>query len=601
MPDDFSFDNVDDLGGNLDSDMFAEQKPKVNIMAKIKPHIGTIVKILVLILILFAAYYFFFLRYVTVSFDVVNYAIPGGSPETTTITLTNGKSINVDTGDNIRLLPGSYDVSINDPNLDNYYLYTKSITIDKSDDKSTKTIELYPSWFQNIDSIKIVKNSIPKLIYKNQDVSFQANIKYSGKGDSIDLIIELDENQVAEKSVDLKTGENIVDLSFKNYVDKQDKNVHVKVIIDKTNNIYSTSFEVPVKKPPKFTINTKDSYEVHAGNNLKMVFELNNSTKYKIPNINFSIISANQDPAIIKSWIQKIPKNLTISPGINTVNVDFNIPLLKDPKDKTITVDFSNSFLSVTKDITIKILPANIELPKSLDLGQMTAGTTITKNIVITNNTNYPLEIDSNANIDITKSSSTNSLPQLQNMFIIDLPEELQIGDTSIPIIVVLNPNLQSDNVKGNITIKTTNGLDLTIPFSINITGIEDKLDIGLQDSYTFKFNDKGQLESKNHPIAITIKNTGNIDLNIVDISLDQKCKILANLNTKEMIGNPFILKTLSDPLKIYLIPIATSNLFKSTSSYICLLKVTYTDPHNKSQPKTISKSFTITSDIPSS
>ncbi len=582
MVDDFNTNS--DSNANLDSDMFGEeQKPKLDILAAIKPYTGIIIKVLILLVILGAAYWFFFMRYATVSFDV----IANGASVTTTIKLENsGKSMPVDTLTDTKLLPGDYTVSFDDPDLSNYYLQNNTVSVSKDNEGTPITIKLYPTWSKDIvkSEFKITKR--PANVYTGQSVQLEINI--TNKGKPIGVTLRGDGDANISQDVDLKTGTNKVIVDFDN-VKKTGENLKETFYLDGAKDILKISdFNAIIKKAPSVKLNSKTIYQTGVGNTLRITFELVNSSQDKIEGLDFNIVSASRDPEVIAGWIVNTPTDVNIIPnGSTSVDVDFNIPLKKvdgDMEKINLTFGFSNSYINLTKNVELDLLPIEFVVPKKIDLEPMTAGTTKTEKITIENKTDY--------SIDLKDSSINSSNPKLASpdVMSLDLPSTIPPGKLDISLNIAIPPTFESDKTDGTIVISTDFG-DYSIPFTLNITGINLKIELPtLQPTYTFTFDQDTAPSKQGNLMENTIKNSGNIDVNIVSLQISPNCTKFITIAP----FNPLTLK-IGDQEKFYisLNPIQKSLL---NTPILCSLNITYQDPTTQTIQVLTNNTFTIPS-----
>ena len=575
--------NTQELGMNLDAEVFGEENQKTSAFDKIKPHIGTIIKIIILLGILFLSYYFFFMRYTYVTFEVQNLSKGlNGNMETTTITLEKeGKQNNYNTGESIKILPGDYTVSINDPELNNLFLANDKLSITKDDEGTTKTIILYPDWTSKLKAARIEG---PSTIYEGQKVDLKFTINNTGKPINITLKGDGDFNNVIE-DWDLGTGTKTKIISYinKRKADKAQKTLG-SLYIEKTGDKFKKSFSAKIKKAPQIKLNTPASYSVKAGQDLKIIFELNNPTNTPVDSLQLELSNANIDSDILKSWIQTQSKDINLGLGKTSTYITLRIPLNQSGNDITFDAIFKNSYVNVKKSVTLKIAQADIIIPKNLDFGLVTAGTGIKqKTILIENNTEFSItlkkDFDPATNVNITSPADPqNKVSDLLQIFSVDIPDKIEPkAKVEIPITLIIPPNFESDALKGTITINTGGSEDskndFVIPFTLNIVGISLKLELqSLQSEYKFTFDEVSQ-QSEKKLFPLTLKNSGNVDLNIMDIKINN----CSDFGDKEQITVPLTIKKgESQGFFLVLKKIYKTNLTEPKS---CSFDISYQDP----------------------
>jgi len=561
------FDNIE-INTNLDNEMYKEQEPSFS--DKIKPYKGTIFKIIILLIILGTLYYFFFFRYTNVSFEVYNYDT--NTYEITTLSLEKeGKTINIDTDEFTKLIPGEYLINFSGE-ISKMYNDTPVLEITKEDNDSTITIYLYPEWTKYISNFNIIEP--PKEIYQNQEVSLKVSLNNSGKPIYVTL---KGTNALSSINypVELKTGENTFNLSFIN-TNKQKEDTKGRIYIDKAKDIkYTNEFNATTKKSPTFKINSKTAFETSSGKELKISFELINSSTEDIQNLNLKLDNANMDVDILNSWVKELPKDINLGPKLNTVvDLILEIPLLEyfeGKKTVTFNAIFENSYANATKGITINYTSPEIEVPTKNDFGTIIAGNNITKELEIENSTIYPITINESK---ITITSLTKNLES--EIYKTITPEDIDSiapGTNKIPVFINIPYDFVTDKIEGYITLITDLG-NIEIPFTLNVSGIDVKLELqNLQSSYNFDFeNDFSVRQNK----ELVLKNSGNADINVSLISMK-------NCNTEigiSQLNYPFRINK-GESQKFYLI--LKENLPKNSSNFsqpqICYLKIDYIDP----------------------
>lgn len=562
------------LGENLDSEVFSEEQ-KESSLNKIKPYIGTILKILIVILIVFGLYYYFYMRYVNVSFEIINLEKGQNYKESSTITLDlDGKISEIDTDEITKILPGDYIISVNDPNLSNLYLKDELLSITKEDDDSTFTIILYPEWSKNLSEFKLINKS--DTIYTNQKVTLTASIKNSGKNQKIKIIGTNDLNDIQEY-IDLKPGDNNFELSFVNKRKNKEK-VSGTLKIESADFI-SLNYSATTKTSPNLKIIGNANYTAYAGQTLNMKFELDNGLNVdNITDLELSIDNATLDSDIIKSWISNAPEKIDVNAKQKkSIDLNFNIPLQN--KDKvSFNLNFKNSFATATKLITITINDPQIELPKEIDFDTLTAGNTSTKTILIDNKTNYELNLIADTTYDIPTTSNTNTLEQIYSIISIELPEKLIIGKNEIPFSFIIPPTFLSDNIKGKVKIKSELK-DFEIPFSIIIQGIEISFTTTLSPQYTFDYDSTNFSIEKQE--SIKINNTGNVDLNVYAVNITGDSDCTSRLQIKPIISPSTLTK--SNPLEVILTMKKSAKPLNPITK-VCSFDITYLDPKTNTQ-----------------
>jgi len=587
MPD-FTLDNQD-LSANIDSEVFSEDElPKKSIGEIIKPYTGIAIKIIILLVILAFAYWFFFMRYANVTFKVVNYS-KGDSPILTTINLEQNGSVekyntsDESTTNSVRILPGTYTISIDDSDVGDFYLPNDTLEITKDDDGSSITIFLYPEWAKDIGGFKIEK--LPNSIYSNQEVTFKLGLNNSGKMQNIVIKGTGDLNSV-NQPIDIKPGKNILLVKFDNFK-KPDENLKGSLYIQYAQDLfYTTNINMKVKKLPQVNlVPQKTSYDVNSGSEVTIVFDVDNKSQETISDLNLKLSTANMDIDIINPWIKSISQDINVNPNEKIqIEVVFNVPIREEPKDgEKINLKFTleNSFVNVSKDVELRVHQANIELPKSLDFSTVVAGTLLQKNITISNNTQSKIKITKDILIKITKTNSTNSNyptdADIYKSIIINPITELNPGANELNITLNILPIYSSENLEGTITLFTEAG-ELYIPFKFNIQSMDVKLEIQMQTQFKVYPDPNTQnLKTKEltDSTSVTISNTGNIDLNINSITVGGDCKdwpdVSPALTQLTLLPSK---KSFSFFLKFTAISTSTLN-----SSKICILDVSYYDP----------------------
>jgi len=571
----------DELGQNLDAEVFNNEEQKSGLGNKLKPYTGIIVKIFILLVILAVAYYFFFFRYATVSFTVFNYET--NSNEATTLSLTKDNKIySIDTDTDIKLLPGDYSVEILGE-LSKQYLKTKSITVDK--DSGQIQIDIYPDWIINISEFKL---SGPSTVYTNQNVSLDVSLKNNGKPITATFKGTGDLN--IDDTQELKQGDNKFTLHF-TVTKKANEKVTGAVYLDKTKGLSQTKtkdYNAIVKPAPKIKINnSKTIFETSAGQELKITFDLSNSSQEAITGLNLNFDSITTDKDIFMSYITNLPKDINIGPAGNTsVDLVLNIPLqsyFEGKKEITFNAIFANSFTNVSKKITINYSAPNISIPKLIDFEKVTAGSNSEKTLTIENTTKYSIKI-TESKINIT-SQVLNPEDYIIKQISFDVPETLEPGKTDIKVLAIIPPVFVSDTFNAELQLTTDIG-DYKIPLKFQILGIDVKLAPSIQTQYNISFDEFGKSKPETKPI--NIKNSGNTDLNIMSISISNNC-------------NSFIQPSMTGPLTIT--KGDTLNLFFSIKSgqpqtqlsepKICNFDITYTDPRTEAY-QTNTTQFTI-------
>lgn len=570
--------NTEELGQDLDAEVFNEDETqKISVGQKIKPYLGTIIKVIILLAIIGVLYYFFFYRYTTVNFTVFNYET--NSNETTTILLMkDGKTITIDTDTDIKLLSGDYSVSI-EGELSKKYLKTKIVSIDKSMQNSSINIDLYPEWVTNISEFKI---SGPATVYTNQDVTLDVSLKNKGNPLTITLLGNNDLNSIldTDKTQEIKQGENKFQIHFK-VLKKQNEKINGSIYIDLAKNLSQTKtneFSATVKTAPKIKItNSKTVFETSAGQELKITFDLSNTSQEEINNLNFSInpSTANMDLDILKSYITQSPKDINIAKNNNTsADLILAIPIqtyFEGKKEIIFDAIFSNSYTSATKKITINYTAPNIIIPKLTDFGNITAGSNSEKIVTIENTTKYSIAVKE-SKLNIT-SQTLNLEDSISRQISFDVPEKLEPGKTDIKIIAIIPPLFVTDEFTAELQLSTDIG-DLKIPLKFEITGINVKLEPKLNQRYTFVFTGtEGMEQSEKKSYDISIKNAGNVDLNNININIGN-CSDLVSVS---LATNITINKNETIPL--FLILAGNKPKTSLPEEKICSFDLSYIDP----------------------
>jgi hypothetical protein len=585
-------DNMSDfdtpLENNVDNEMFQDETQKVNIMEKIKPYFGTIFKVIILIAILAVAYYFFFYRYTTVSFEVYNYDT--GLSEQTTISLANGsKTIDADTDKEYKLLAGTYSIGLQGE-LSKLYLKTKIVNIDKSLDGQSIRINVYPSWVNDISDFKL---SGPKTVYTNQNVPLDVSLNYSGEPMSVKFLGSGDLNGLQE-TTELKKGENKFTLSYKN-IKKQNDKVKGTIYIEKAESLSQTKtneFNSVVKKAPIIKITTpKSIYETSAGQELRITFDISNDSQETIDGLKLTFDGLNMDSDIFNGYINQLPQDINIGPKSSASSeLILTIPLQEEfegKKNITFNAIFTNSYATASKKITINYTSPNITIPKITDFGNMVAGSHSEKVVSLENATKYSIKIQE-SKIVVTGQTLNLEEAIYQNISF-DVPATLEPGKTDIQITTVIPYTFVTDKFTAELQLTTDIGI-LKIPLSFAITGIDVKLEmLGLQPEYTFTFDTLGSIRT---PKEVSLKNSGNIDLNIMNIYI-RECT--TEILISQVVLTPYtLLKTTSQQFYIVL----KEHLSKDGPSFaqgpkICSLVTEYIDPKTKAQLQKVD-SFTI-------
>jgi hypothetical protein len=563
MDDEFNFALEDDFGSNV------QKKNNLNL----KKYVGPIIKIIILLGILLFLAWFFFLRYTEVSFSVIT--SDTSRPISSGIIYLNDKTYNLD--EQIRLIPGEYDLRLSEIDEKKYFLIDDYIEITKEDSE----IELiaYPLEFKKLSGFTA---TLPTEIYENQLLIIPITITNSN--DSTTNITILGDNGFKSLNQDftLNKGTNNFNVTFQNTTAKGSTlsgSIYVenaKGLRDLTKSISLKVIAAPSLKYKNF----KSSYTATAGQDLEINLEIDNPSIVNITNLNLDFDNASLDTDLLKSWVTDSTKDLNIIPkGIGSAKVILRIPLDTTVKDEYFDIIYKNSYSEVRQKLTISIKEPEIITPKLLDFGKITAGQNlIQKDISLENKTNYPINITDFA-INITTSQPKNPILNLEGMFSADVNTSIAANSASnIMLNLIIPPTYVSDNITGNIVLKT-DYFEIKVPFKLEILELNIKLDVeGLSNSYKFAYTQNNNTMSESKSYILNLQNNGNIDLEINSIAISPECGSM--LSTSIFVNYPFILKpTLKQEFTLTLKPISNALL---QGEKTCTINVNYKNPITK-------------------
>ena len=101
----------------------------------------------------------------------------------------------------------------------------------------------------------------------------------------------------------------------------------------------------------------------------------------------------------------------------------------------------------------------------------------------------------------------------------------------NIPVSIIIPSTFETDTLKGTITFETDAG-NFSTEFTMNIKGIELKLDFdNFPTNYSFQYDPITNF-TKQEPKTFSLTNNSNIDLNIWDMAIT-KCTSYVELTTK--------------------------------------------------------------------
>ncbi len=561
------------LGEDLNNNLFENDNTLTSneTSSSIKNIIKPIIIIVILLVILYFAYFFFFGRYAEVTFSVL--AI--GKSETTTITLMQDGKVYGDpfnTDELVKVLPGDYEISINDPSLSGLYFpsINKFITIAKED--TSVEIELFPEWSGKLREFKLL--NAPTNMFEGQIIDLSLSIISDNKAPK-SLTIEGtgDLNGISEFWT-VKPGPNTTIIKFQN-TKKYSSGAKVSgtLKIKDAPDSQKVSLSADIRKKPTLTISGNTSYDVSAGQDLTITLDLTNQSKTdKIENLNLEITNSLIDPNTIESWIKTKSQDINVI-AKTSAQLTMTIPLATQEKDLSFDLVFKNSYLEVSKKINLNIKPPAIELPKTTDFGTIVSGESAkTKNIVFDNKTGFQIKIN-NATVDIITPSPNNSIDALLQTVILEAPEFVEKNTkANIPVSIIIPSIFETDTIKGTITFETDAG-NFSTEFTMTIKGIELKLDFdNFPTNYSFQYDPITNF-TKQEPKTFSLTNNSNIDLNIWDMAIT-KCTSYVELTTKIAPPLTLVKKESKEFVLTY-----KGNMPEITTPMDCSLDVQYLDP----------------------
>lgn len=563
MDDEFNFSLDNDLDSNV-------QKKSI---PDLKKYIGPIIKIILLLGILLVLTWFFFLRYTEVSFSIV--ASDTLRPMSSGIVYLNDKTYNLN--EPIKLVPGEYDIRLSEIDEKKYFLVESYLEIVKDDSE----IELiaYPLEFKKLSGFNA---TLPTEIYENQLIVIPITITNSN--DSTINISILGDNGLKTLNQDftLNKGINNFNVAFQNTTAKG-SNLSGTIYVENAKGLRDLSKSVNLKviaAPSLKYKNFKSTYTATAGQDLEINLEIDNPSNVNITNLNLDFDNASLNTDLLKSWVTTSTKDLNIIPkGIGTAKIILRIPIDTTIKDEYFDIIYKNSYSEVRQKLTISIKEPEIITPKLIEFGKVTAGQNlIQKDISLENKTNYPINII-DFKVDITTSQPKNSILNLQSMFSADVNTSIEAkSNSSILVNLVIPPTYISDNITGNMILKT-DYFEIKVPFKLEILELNIKLDVdGLSNSYKFAYTQNNNTMSESKSYILNLQNSGNIDLEINAISISPECSSM--LSTSIFVNYPFVLKSGSEQeFTLTLKPISNTQL---QGEKTCTINVSYKNPITK-------------------
>ncbi len=563
------------LGDETNNDMFQNDSDQVSneTNGSIKKIIKPIIIIIVLLIILYVVYFFFFGRYAEVTFSVL---AVGKSAMTTIALMQDGEVYGqFNTDESVKVLPGDYEISINDPSLSDLYFpaSTKFINISK-EDATDIIIELYPEWSGKLKDFKMQNK--PSAMFEGQTIDFSLSVNSENKSpQSIKIKGTGDLNGIDEYWT-IKPGPNTTTVKFQN-TKKYANNAKVtgSLEIENAPSSLKIPFSVDMKKVPTLTVSGSTSYTVSAGQDLTITLDLTNQSKQdKIESLNLEITNGTIDPNTIEAWIKTKSQDVNVpANGKTSVQLTMTIPLATPEKDISFDLVLKNSYLSVNKNIKLQIKAPAIELPKTTDFGTIVSGESAkTKNIVFDNKTGFQIKIN-NTTVDITTPSPNNSIDALLQTVVVEAPEVVEANSkANIPVSIIIPSTFETDALKGTITFETDAG-NFSTEFTMNIKGIELKLDfVNFLENYTFQYDSVTNFTKQDVKI-FNLTNNSNIDLNIWDMTIT-KCTTYVELTTKIVPPQSLAKKENKEFVLTY-----KGNMPKIQIPMDCSLDVQYLDP----------------------
>lgn len=554
----------DEFNFNIDEEFSG---PKKSTMPDLKKYIVPMIKIFILLAILFALIWFFFLRYTEISIIV---------KESDTGKTLNGGVIYLndkvyDFGKPIKIIPGDYDIRLSELDARKYYLLKSELTIDK--DSGDLELKAYPLEFKKLTQFTA---TLPSEIYENQLITLELNITNNNDSSTNIIIRGSNDLNALKQTFTLNTGINNLKVEFSN-PKKKGTNLVGEIYIEGAKEINQLKKSINLKVNPapvlKFK-NLKTNYTVNAGQILDLTLEIDNSSTIEIKNLNLDFDNASIDKDILKSWVIEETKDLNIvAKGIGTAKISFLIPIDSTIKDEFFNITYKNSYAEVTpQKIVISIKNPEIITPKSIEFGKITAGQNlITKIITLENKTNFDVKIIG-AKVNITTSQPNNLISTLEALFDIEYSDIPKNSSAEAIVNLIIPPTINGDNISGNI-ILITEYFEIKVPFKLEILELKIALDVlGINSKYTFTYPDGFTSKQTNN--IVKLKNIGNIDLEIKSILISNTCPMLS---TTIITPLPLILKpNMEQEFTFTLKSISKQNL---TEEKVCSIDVIYVNP----------------------
>lgn len=587
---------IDDFNKGIGSDDFNlneedNDEPKINLMDQIKPYVGPIIKIIIVIVIAFLVYYFVWGNKVNVTI----YAYKDGKIYDTSVNILKGEKLilttNVETP--IKLVKGNeYTVKIDPPS--NYFQPTTSETLIVEEDDLEHRIDLLPLWAAGI---KTIDAEIPEVIYKGQLLEFDVTVDYTGTGASVNITGTNDFNDLS-MPITLKNGKAKYTINF--YIPRTIQSGKTtfsgKICIENSLKCTVKVIQAAIKDQPSITLQPKPSTNitVSAGSTFTLNILVNNKknkiTDIKDLNVSLESVLGLPTDMTAETFIDMInimpPQNIPKDTD-GTIVIRGSIPLNFAEKQISFFVRVKNSFLDLRTDqITLNISKPNLEITKSVDFEQTLAGETKTQMITITNNTDFEL---TNVNITFDNHSVTQNTPNdFRTWITTDETTSFSIpskGTKQIKVIFTPSRKAVTDEFTLNAKINTDSG-EFIIPIKGKIKGINVNMEITFpnENIQLSKNNQTGQITPYNGTIKITNKSDTKITLAKIEIT-DAQC-----INTFGIKLSPLISFEI-DPsaYKEVALTVAPAGYNPAMLDKSCYFIVSYFDPTSEGsvQPET--------------
>jgi len=576
MMGDFSNDLSTD-GFNLDE----EEKPKVDIMATIKPYIGPAIKIIILLVVVVLVYYFVWGNKVEITFS----ATKDGKPYNDLgINIYNGEKLVTTTNVNtpVKLVKGTeYRIEADAPS--NYFQYTPTKSLTASSDVTTHEITLLPLWASEIKSMSA---EIPEIVYKGQQLEIPVNVDYQGSGATVNVIGTGDFKDLSSQ-ITLKEGNktyNVVTYIPRD-IPSSKKKVSGKICIENSMKCTSNELSAEIKELPNIRLIVKQPEEISAGNsftlNIVVDNKKNSTTDLRDLNVTIEDVSGLPNSMSDEDFIDLLtiipPLVVQKSSNNSTIQIRSSaLPIDLANSEITFYVIVKNSFLDLRSEaITLKVGAPNITITEDIDFSQLLAGETKTEMITITNNSEVEL-----TNMSVTLEGHT-----VSSNLLTDFKEWINVdnsGPFNIPargtyqIRVTFNPGkmASTDQFTLNATISSSTG-NFMVPIKGSIKGITVGLTVSApSDEIRLTKTELGFFNPVND--SIKIKNTGEAATKIDRIEIDASCTMYVKITS---LANPIIEP---DTEKETAMSINVTN--QNMQDKACTINVYYIDPRTEDQ-----------------